>query len=425
MFLLPLYILKPIISFLFSIVFYFGLNVYQSYEKNQSIELPEKRINEAFEKNPLTSATASSNDDRKKKSSTTTQKPIVIITGSTAGIGYSTASELYRLGCHVIIASRSKDKCLTTVDEITKAYPTNEKGGKLDCHSLDIGDFDSVRDFVKWFSSNYSYLTYLINNAGIHYSQGENTKLTKTDTAILSKQGYDEVFATNYMGHFLLTHLLLPLMKKGRILSIASGLHYGSDGTTLAIETTKNHNGLIDAADGNKRGFYHRMNAYGVSKLAQILHMKYLMKQFEKEGKANDIQCISICPGWVKTAMIPTGPMGKIIYRFAFPTRSAVLTPLLSLVDSNVKGGEFFTNYMMPITQGMIGRGTLNLLTKIGLRDLFSAALAMGISLLESLSYGYYKTIPSEEALNDKLAEELYDWTLKEFQKKGYIAKSQ
>jgi retinol dehydrogenase-12 len=425
MFLLPLWLLKPILSFLFSIVLYFGLNVYQSYEKNQTIELPEKRINDAFDKNPLTSsATSSSTDDRKKKS-TTTQKPIVIITGSTAGIGHCMASELYRLGCHVIIASRSKDKCLSTVEEITKAYPANEKGGKLDYHSLDIGDFDSVRDFVKWFTTNFSYLTYLINNAGIHYSQGENTKLTKTENNILSKQGYDEVFATNYMGHFLLTHLLLPYIKKGRILSVASGLHYGSDGTTLALETTKNHNGLIDAADGNQRGFYHRMNAYGVSKLAQILHMKYLMKLIEKEGKSKDIQCFSICPGWVKTAMIPTGPFGKIIFRFAFPTRSAVLTPLLSLVDSNVKGGEFFTNYLMPITQGMMGRGTLNLLTKLGLRDIFSASLAMGISLMESLSYGYHKTIPSDEALNEKLAEDLYDWTLEEFKKKGYVTKSQ
>eukprot|EP01040_Poterioochromonas_malhamensis_P010919 gene10919-11902_t len=408
---IPLYILKPIVSLSFSILLFFGINVYNSYSQNDKIELNEQRLDEAFS----TSDLLKNLDNNKSKS----KKPIVIITGSTSGIGFYMASELYRLGLIVIIASRSKNKCDETIKQIKEKYPNGK--GELDTFVLDVGDFVSVNNFVDWFKGKYNSLNYLINNAGIHYIQGEDTQVMK-NTEILSKQGYDEVFATNYMGHFLLTHQLLPLIKKGRVITIASGLHYGADGSTLHPDPKRKSN-RPDAADGENRGFYHRANAYNVSKLAQVLHVQRLKELLREEKREKDIQIVAICPGWVKTNMIPTGPMGKIIYRFAFPTRAAVITPLLAMVDHQLKGGEFLTNYQMPVVQGIIGRKTLALFTKIGLRDIFSAILAIAIALFETLSYGYHKSLPSEESLDKSLAKELYDWTLEELKKTNFIKK--
>jgi NAD(P)-dependent dehydrogenase (short-subunit alcohol dehydrogenase family) len=414
---LPWSVVKPLISFVFSVCLYFGLAIYQSYSQNEKITLPESRIQETMEKRKTKPA-----DAPKGKQAKQTQREIVIVTGSTSGIGYNLAMELFRYGFHVIIASRSAERCFKAKTEIEKAYP--DAPGALDYHAMDVGDFESVKEFVNWFRSKYTSLNYLVNNAGIHYTQGEDTKVMKTDTSILSKQGYDEVFATNYMGHFLLAYEFLPMIKQGRVVNIASGLHYSADGTTLALSTTKEHKGLIDAADGEKRGVIHRFNAYGVSKLAQTMHTHHVNELLKEQHREKEVQIVSVCPGWVKTGMIPVGPIGQIIFRFAFPQKAAILTPCMAMIEPSLAGGEFLTNYIMPLTQGKLGRMTLNAFTKVGLRDLFTGVLAIAIAIFESNSYGFHKSIPSDESMNKKAAKELYDWTLQEMIKKGFIVES-
>ena len=401
---LPFYIVKPLISLIFSVFLFFCLSVYQSLAQNDKITLPVNRIQDTLKK--------------KRAADKTKGKEVVIITGSTAGIGLNLATELYGLGFQVIVASRSKDKCAAAKEEIEKAHPKSEGG--VDFHPLDVGDLESVNAFVKWFKSKYSELHYLVNNAGIHYQQGVDTKLMKKED-VMTKQGYDEVFATNYLGHFLLTHQLLPMIKKGRVVHIASGLHYGADGTTLVPSAA--HGGMPDAADGKGRGMIHRMNAYGVSKLAQVLHTHSVTKILKNDKRDKDVQIISVCPGWVKTNMIPVGPIGQIIFRFAFPARAAILTPIMAIIDPSLQGGEFVTNYQMPLAQGRLGRMILAAFTKVGLRDIFTGVLAFAIALFESNSFGFHRQLPSEESLDEKLGQQLYDWSLNELTQKGFITK--
>eukprot|EP01031_Cornospumella_fuschlensis_P042681 gene42681-52150_t len=169
---------------------------------------------------------------------------VFIVTGSTSGLGQSLASELYRLGGTVVVASRNVGKCEATIKEIKSQYP--DSTGHLDSFKLDLGNLDTVNPFSDWFKSKYGKLNFLINNAGMHYGSGVGDKMYNVKLSIANPQGLDEVFVTNYLGHFLLTHNLLPLIEKGRVVNIASTYHVLSDGSTLLpIEEGK----LPEAAD--------------------------------------------------------------------------------------------------------------------------------------------------------------------------------
>lgn len=166
---------------------------------------------------------------------------VAIVTGSTNGIGEQTAKELYHMGAHVVVASRTLSKCQDTVSRIQKAYPRSV--GKIEAMQLDTSDFDNVRAFAKKFNKNFSKLNFLINNAGIHYLSWPGAPVFNPTVKTISKQGFDLAFATNYMGHWLLVDLLLPIMTAtgaaepnhppARVVNIASAYHLGVNGSML------------------------------------------------------------------------------------------------------------------------------------------------------------------------------------------------
>ena len=133
-------------------------------------------------------------------------------TGSTSGLGEQTASELYAMGATVIVASRTLSRCQDSVSRIKADYWRSQ--GQIFAMKLDTSDFDSVREFVKKFDNGYKALHFLVNNAGIHYISMPGNPIFNTSLKQISKQGYDMAFATNYMGHFLLTSLLMEKMTK-------------------------------------------------------------------------------------------------------------------------------------------------------------------------------------------------------------------
>lgn len=394
----------PVVSVTYSVILFFVLKVYQSYQINEKLIYPESKTHELAKKNPLL------NNPKKKA--------IAIITGSTAGIGLNIATELYNLGLIVIIASRSEDKCKKAAEEIKAANP--KASGELKYHKLDISDFDSVREFVDWYKSQFKYLTYLYNNAGIHYAQGDASRLVTNDPSLTTKQGYDEVFATNYLGHFLLSHLLLPMIEKGRIVHIASGYHFQADGKTL-IKRSAHNADLIDAADGIKRDFFHKKRAYSVSKLAQVLHTYELQRKIKEMKREKDVQVVALCPGWVKTNMIPTGFIGRTIFKFAFPAKAAICTPIMAILDDTLEGGNYIANYIMPLTQDKIGQFIFRTVHKLGARDGFTDLIAFFMVLINANSFGYHKQVSSDESYDEKLSKSLYDWSYNSLKSKGYI----
>ena len=162
---------------------------------NRSIaSYPYKAVHDMFTNNSISTHYGSNQDI------------IAIVTGSTSGLGEGIASELFKYGFTVIIASRNREKSMRVIDAIHCKYPGS--AGRLIFNRLDTSDLQSVGQFSSWFRQTFDHLDYLVNNAGIHYASLENNPLFNTTAAIDSPQGYDLVFATNYMGHFLLTHLL-------------------------------------------------------------------------------------------------------------------------------------------------------------------------------------------------------------------------
>lgn len=205
---------------------------------------------------------------------------VAIITGATSGIGEETARVLAKRGATVVIPARN----LHAAEEVKARILNESPEAKIIILELDLTSFTSVRKFVIQFESLDLPLNILINNAGSYCNKFE-----------LSKDGFEMTFATNHLGPFLLTKLLLEKMIEtaektgieGRIVNVSSEMHRfcGKEGISFhQLTNPKSYN-------GNR--------AYGQSKLANILHVKELTARL-KRMKAN-VTANALHPGVVKT----------------------------------------------------------------------------------------------------------------------------
>jgi NAD(P)-dependent dehydrogenase (short-subunit alcohol dehydrogenase family) len=196
------------------------------------------------------------------------QGKVCLVTGSSSGIGKVTARELARMGATVVMVCRNRAKGEAAQAEIKEA----SGNAQVD---LIIGDLSSLADVSRVaseFKQKYSQLHVLINNAG-----GINTERKVTP------DGLEYTFATNYLAPFLLTELLLDVLKASapaRIINVSSFGH------TM---------GKIDFADLQGEQRYSPMKAYAQSKLAQIYYTYELADQLEGTG----VKVNALHPGMV------------------------------------------------------------------------------------------------------------------------------
>ncbi|XP_061352857.1 short-chain dehydrogenase TIC 32, chloroplastic-like isoform X6 [Gastrolobium bilobum] len=263
-----------------------------------------------------------------------------IVTGTTNGIGTETARVLALRGVHVIMGVRNmvagKDVKEAIVKEIPKA--------KVDVMELDLSSMASVRKFVLEFNSSGLPLNILINNAGICA-----TPFT------LSKDNIELQFATNHLGHFLLTNLLLDTMKKtareskkeGRIINVSSDGH----------RYTYPEGILFDKL--NDESSYQKWRAYGHSKLANILHANELARYLKEDGAditANSLHPGSIITNIVKHVDIINGLLDAIGNFVLKSIGQGAATTCYVALHPQVKGisGEYFSdnNLAKPNSQG-------------------------------------------------------------------------
>ena len=139
----------------------------------------------------------------------------IIITGASSGLGLETVKKIAQnfKNYRIILACRNVQKANNKKEEIEKE--TQNKN--LIVMEIDTSSLDSVRNFVKNYkNSSYGKIYSLVCNAGIAgQSKGQKTK-----------EGFDDIFATNHLGHFLLVNSLLPMMEEnGRILIVSSDMH--------------------------------------------------------------------------------------------------------------------------------------------------------------------------------------------------------
>ncbi len=182
---------------------------------------------------------------------------ICLITGGTGGIGKETAVGLARLGATVVIVSRNRDRGKAAVEEIRRRSQNHRVGMLL----ADLASLEQVRDLATAFRAEYPALHVLINNAGAIFSPRAETP-----------DGYEMTFAVNHLSHFLLTHLLLDMLKASapsRIVNVASGAHFGA---------------RIHFDDLMLTRSYRPFEAYRQSKLANILFTYELARRLEGTG---------------------------------------------------------------------------------------------------------------------------------------------
>jgi NAD(P)-dependent dehydrogenase (short-subunit alcohol dehydrogenase family) len=140
---------------------------------------------------------------------------IVFVTGSTDGLGKQTAHTLAAQGATVLLHGRSHERLDATVQEIR--HTTGK--ARLEGYLADLSELSQVRRLAEEVQAHHARLDLLINNAGIGAGK-------RTGTRELGQDGYELCFAVNYLAPFLLTHLLLPCLRRAapaRIVNVASG----------------------------------------------------------------------------------------------------------------------------------------------------------------------------------------------------------
>lgn len=194
----------------------------------------------------------------------------VLITGGSAGIGKATAEDMARRNARVILACRNLKKARHVADEIIS------KTGNKDVIvvHLDLSSFETVRKCAENVLKTEKKLHVLINNAGVY-----------DEVKSLSEDGNEYILQSNHFGHFLLTILLLDLLKKSapsRIINVASG----------AYKMAK-----LDVNDLAGKNCKFQIDRYGRSKLANILFTKELASRLLNTG----VTVNALHPGMVKT----------------------------------------------------------------------------------------------------------------------------
>ncbi|KAI5682302.1 hypothetical protein M9H77_03530 [Catharanthus roseus] len=207
----------------------------------------------------------------------------VIVTGGASGIGLETARVLAFRKAHVIIAARN----IEAANEAKQRILKDNEAACIDVLKLDLSSIKSIKDFADNFLALGLPLNILINNAGVMFCPYQ-----------LSKDGIEMQFATNHLGHFYLTSLLLDKMKEtakstgieGRIVNLSSVAHLHT------------YNGGIQFEKINDENSYSDKKAYGQSKLANLLHANELSRRLQKEGA--NITVNSVHPGLIMTNLM-------------------------------------------------------------------------------------------------------------------------
>ena len=239
---------------------------------------------------------------------------VAIVTGANSGIGYEVTIGLLKKDFEVIMACRNIQKAREAKAKILHVLPN----AKITLMKVDTSSLDDVKKFAEQFEKQYHELHLLINNAGIMMSPYKVTV-----------DGFENQLATNYLGHFALTGLLLPMLTStsgSRVVTVSS----------LSFKWSK-----IEFDDLHAKNKYSKTKAYGQSKRACLMFAFELQRRLSAAG--NDTLSIAAHPGLSKTnldqyypALIR--PLGNL---FLQPAKNGALPVLYAGLHQNLKGGEF------------------------------------------------------------------------------------
>ncbi|XP_072253353.1 polyprenol dehydrogenase-like isoform X1 [Leuresthes tenuis] len=253
---------------------------------------------------------------------------VAIVTGGGRGIGYEVVRNLARLGVHVIIGGRDELEGLAAIRRICEEY----KEAKVEFRKLDLASLHSVRQFAQTFKERKLPLNILVNNAGVMLVPEGRTA-----------DGFEQHFGVNYLGHFLLTWLLLDILK-------ASG-KCGPVSRVVNVSSSVHCIGEIRLDDLNSCQHYSAHAAYCHSKLAQLLFSSQLHQEMRRGGFP--VTSFAVDPGMVDTALychlwtplrLAQSAIARLLFRTPAEGAATVLSAALSPALDEDCGGGYWAN---------------------------------------------------------------------------------
>jgi len=225
---------------------------------------------------------------------------VVVITGANTGIGKETALDLAGRGAEVHLLCRDLAKA-----EVARAEIEEATNAKVFLHELDLSSQESVRECAQKLVASLTRIDVLINNAGVMACPERRTS-----------EGFEMQFATNHLGHFLLTNLLLPLLRS-------------SNARVVVLSSLAHKQGKMDWDDLHFHTKpYQPMEAYSQSKLANVLFANELARREES------LSVFSVHPGVVKTEL------SRTIYEVYGPLRFYLMKLLAPFLKTAISGAQ-------------------------------------------------------------------------------------
>jgi len=244
---------------------------------------------------------------------------VVIVTGGTNGLGLETARNLANRGGRIYLGARGEKKGADAVQTIIQS--TGNRNVKF--LQLDLGSLKPIRQFSKTFHVTENRLDILINNAGLASSYNK------------TEDGFEMMMGVNHLGHFLLTNLLLNLLKAS------------APSRIVVVSSIAHHAGVIYRNNLNSQVFFPNIvKAYGNSKLANILFALELSKRLEN----TEVTVNSLDPGFSMSALGSNlQPSLRFLFEllqqlFARDIEYATQTHIMLAIDPSVKyvSGKYF-----------------------------------------------------------------------------------
>jgi len=231
---------------------------------------------------------------------------VVLVTGSTSGLGREVALRLGAMGFHVIVHGRNAERGGQVVDAINSTGP-----GSARFYGADLASFAQVRSFGESILRDYQRLDVLVNNAGFG---------SAPDERLLSEDGHEFRFQVNYLSTFLLTNMLLPRLREStpsRIVNVSSLAQSPIDFDDVMIENN-----------------FSGRRAYAQSKLAQVMFTFDLAEQLKGTG----IMVNSLHPA----TYMPTGMVARLGVEPVATIDEGADAVMQLVVSTDIDGGQFF-----------------------------------------------------------------------------------
>ena len=243
---------------------------------------------------------------------------VAIVTGANSGLGFDTAAALADKGAHVVLAVRNVDKGNDAANRIKSKSPN----AVVALQELDLTSLESVHKAADQLRAIHPRIDLLINNAGVMYVPTRET----------TKDGFEMQFGTNHLGHFALTGQLLDNMLQ-------------VEGSRVVTVSSVGHRILarIHFDDLQLERRYNRVEAYGQSKLANLLFTYELQRRLKLKGAPTIAAAAH--PGFSDTELMRHLPgfIPDFVWRpFTQPADMGALPTLRAATDPGVQGGQYY-----------------------------------------------------------------------------------